>query len=256
MTTDTQTNNINKPTSKPSESKIRFFLATFLIPLLIFSIGMIPLVLWLILVYLIYIITLNITLYLILTPVIIILSMLILIISEVLFSGAIIKLFNIKYTEGTYEYSVNNNMVFKWMLIFQLYTPIRKILDIIPMRRLNIVYLRFLGLKLGENTLLGGVIRDPCLTEIGDNVTMGGYAIIYSHMHNKAERTITFKKIKIGNNCVVGAGSIIMPGVIMEDNVILAAGGVTKKNSLLQKNKIYGGNPAKEITVHKENKKQ
>ena len=51
-------------------------------------------------------------------------------------------------------------------------------------------------------------------------------------------------------------GRPIMPGVIMEDNSILAAGGVTIKNSLLQKNKIYGGNPAKEITVTKKNTKQ
>ena len=250
MKTDKQ-ENAKKYTSHPSESKVRFFLATFLIPLVVFSIGMFPLILWLVIIYLIYIITLNIVLYLILTPIIIILSILILIVSEVLISGAIIKLFNITYEEGTYEYSVNNNVVFKWMLIFQLYTPIRIILDIIPMRYIKIIYLRLLGLKIGKNTLLGGVIRDPCLTEIGDNVTMGGYAIVYCHMHNKAERTITFKKIKIGNNCILGAGSIIMPGVIMEDNSIIAAGGVTAKNSVLQKNKIYGGNPAKEISVNK-----
>ncbi len=255
MTTDKQ-ENTKKYTSHPSESKIRFFLAVYLIPLVVFSIGMFPLIFWLAIIYLTYIITLNIVLYLFLTPIIIILSILILIVSEVLISGAIIQLFNITYKEGTYEYSVNNNMVFKWMLVYQLYTPIRKILDIVPMRHINKVYLRLLGLKIGENTLLGGVIRDPCLTEIGDNVTMGGYAVVYCHIHNKAERTITFKKIKIGNNCIIGAGTIIMPGVIMEDNSILAAGGVTIKNSLLQKNKIYGGNPAKEITVPKKNTKQ
>lgn len=255
MTTDKQ-ENTKKYTSQPSESKIRFFLAAFLIPLVVFSIGMFPLIIWLAIIYLIYIVTLNIGLFLILTPIIIILSILLLIVSEVLISGAIIQLFNITYREGTYEYSVNNNMVFKWMLVYQLYTPMRKILDIVPMRHIKKVYLRLLGLKLGENTLLGGVIRDPCLTEIGDNVTMGGYAIIYCHMHNKAARTITFKKIKIGDNCIIGASTIIMPGVIMEDNAIIAAGGVTVKNSVLQKNKIYGGNPAKEITVNKKNKNQ
>lgn len=251
MTTDVTEKNTKKSLNNSSESKIRFFLATFIIPIVIFSIGIIPLIIWLGIVYLSYIIILDFMLYLILTPIIVILSILILIVSEVLISGAIIKLFNITYEEGTYEYSTNNNMVFKWMLIFQLYTPIRIILDIIPMRYIKIIYLRLLGLKVGENTLLGGVIRDPCLTEIGDNVTMGGYAIIYCHMHNKAERTITFKKIKIGNNCIVGAGSIIMPGVIMKDNSIVAAGGVTIKNSVLQKNKIYGGNPAKEISINK-----
>lgn len=251
MPTDIKEKNTKESIKNPSESKARFILATFIIPIVVFSIGIIPLIVWLGIVYLSYIIILDFTLYLILTPIIVILSILILIVSEVLISGAIIKLFNITYEEGTYEYSANNNMVFKWMLIFQLYTPIRIILDIIPMRYMKIIYLRLLGLKMGENSLLGGVIRDPCLTEIGDNVTMGGYAIVYCHMHNKAERTITFKRIKIGNNCIVGAGSIIMPGVIMEDNSVIAAGGVTTKNIVLQKNKIYGGNPAKEISVNK-----
>ena len=104
MTTDKQ-ENTKKYTSQPSESKIRFFLAAYLIPLVVFSIGMFPLIIWLAIIYLIYIITLNIVLYLFLTPIIIILSKLILIVSEVLISGAIIQLFNITYKEGTYEYS-------------------------------------------------------------------------------------------------------------------------------------------------------
>ncbi|UCD13986.1 MAG: hypothetical protein JSW60_00790 [Thermoplasmatales archaeon] len=251
MTAETQKKIINKSSSRPSESKIRFFFATYLIPLLVFSIGAIPFFLWLLLMFFLYLITLNTILYFIITPIIFTLSIFILIVSEILISGTIIKLFNIKYEEGTYEYSVNNNEVFKWMLILQLYTPIRKILEIIPMRYIKVVYLRLLGMKIGENTLVGGVIRDPCLTEVGNNVTMGDYVIVYCHMHNKAEGTIAIKKIKIGNNCIVGAGAIIMPGVVMEDNAILAAGGVVKKNSVLQKNKIYGGNPAQEIKLFK-----
>ena len=46
-----------------------------------------------------------------------------------------------------------------------------------------------------------------------------------------------------------------MPGVVMEDNAILAAGGLVTKNCVLKKNKIYGGNPAEEIPITKKNKK-
>ncbi|MCK5112303.1 MAG: hypothetical protein KAQ84_02055, partial [Thermoplasmatales archaeon] len=61
--------------------------------------------------------------------------------------------------EGAYEYSVKNNMAFKWILLCQLYTPIRKIFEIIPMGCIKIAYLRLLGMKIGKNTLLGGTIK-------------------------------------------------------------------------------------------------
>ncbi|RLI63775.1 MAG: hypothetical protein DRO67_05205 [Candidatus Asgardarchaeum californiense] len=139
-------------------------------------------------------------------------------------------------------------MAFKWMLFCQLYTPIRKILEIIPMGYVKIVYLRLLGMKIGKNTLLGGTIKDPCVTEIGNNTTMGEYAVLYAHIHNYAKETITIKKVRIGNNCIVGAGAIVMPGVVMEDNSVLGAGALATKNRVLEKNKAYGGNPAKEIS--------
>jgi acetyltransferase-like isoleucine patch superfamily enzyme len=49
--------------------------------------------------------------------------------------------------------------------------------------------------------------------------------------------------IYIGNNVFVGYGSILMPGVKIGDNVIIAAGSVVTKN--LNANAVYAGNPAK-----------
>jgi len=106
-------------------------------------------------------------------------------------------------------------------------------------------------MKIGTNTLVGGVIKDPCLTEFGDNTTMGEYAIIYGHIHNTEEGTITMDRVQIGNNCVIGAGAIIMPGAHIEDDVIIAAGALVPKNKRLLKGKIYGGVPVKEIGVKK-----
>ena len=104
-----------------------------------------------------------------------------------------------------------------------------------------------LGMKIGKNSLVGGVIKDPCVTEFGENITMGEYAIIYGHILNYNDGKITISKVKIGNNCVIGAGSIIMPGAVLKDNIILAAGAVVSQNQILEENKTYGGIPAKEI---------
>ncbi|HEC72537.1 MAG TPA: acyltransferase, partial [Thermoplasmatales archaeon] len=112
-------------------------------------------------------------------------------------------------------------------------------------------YYRLLGMKIGENSLVGGVIKDPCLTEFGNNVTMGEYAIIYGHIHNYEKGTIMMDRVRVGNNVVIGAGSIIMPGAVIEDNVSIAAGAVVVKGQVLKKGKIYGGVPAKEIKTKK-----
>jgi acetyltransferase-like isoleucine patch superfamily enzyme len=102
-------------------------------------------------------------------------------------------------------------------------------------------------MKIGKNSLVGGVIKDPCLTEFGDNVTMGEYSIIYGHIHNMQYETIFMDKIRVGNNCVIGAGAIIMPGAILEDDVVVAAGALVTKSQVLTKGKTYGGIPAREL---------
>jgi len=58
---------------------------------------------------------------------------------------------------------------------------------------------------------------------------------------------LSLKKIKIGNNCLIGGDCFIMPGVIIEDNVVLGARSLVLKDQILKKEKIYAGIPAKEI---------
>jgi hypothetical protein len=185
--------------------------------------------------------------YYLLLPFILYIGAVLLFVSELYITGGIVKLFHITYKPGTYEYSFRNKNTFNWTLICVLYTPFRKLLEIFPLGRIKQTYLRLLGMKIGKNSLVGGVIKDPCLTEFGDNVTMGEYAIIYGHIHNMQYETIFMDKIRVGNNCVIGAGAIIMPGATLEDDTVVAAGALVTKGQMLSKGKIYGGIPAKEI---------
>lgn len=182
-----------------------------------------------------------------LLPIVIYCGAVVLLFSELYITGVIIRLFHITYQPGDYEYSLRDRNTFKWTLLCVLYTPFRKFLEIFPLGRVKQSYLRLLGMKIGKNSLVGGVIKDPCLTEFGNNVTMGEYAIIYGHIHNMQYETIFMEKIRVGNNCVIGAGAIIMPGAILEDDVVVAAGALVTKGQVLAKGKTYGGIPAKEI---------
>lgn len=89
--------------------------------------------------------------------------------------------------------------------------------------------------------------------EIKNNVKMGGGSKIYdTDFHSlDANDRLSFKKdmqnkksakVTIGNNVLIGAGSIILKGVTIGDNSIIGAGSVVTKT--IPANEIWGGNPA------------
>jgi len=229
--------------TKSSGSIKSFFIS--IISFLVFSICFIPIIIAGKI--LLYFITFNKTWHFLLLPFILYIGIAITIISLLLISGAIIRIFNIKYKPGNYEYNYKNKDAFRWIIICSLYTPCRKLLEMFPMGWIKNTYYKLLGMKIGKNTLVGGVIKDPCLTEFGDNVTMGEYSCVYGHIHNMGKETIEMKKVIVGNNCIIGAGAFIMPGAVLEDDVIVAAGAVVIKDQVLKKGNIYAGVPAKEI---------
>ena len=234
---------------KKSSGKIVGSIKVTIINILVFSLGFFPIIIFGKI--LLFFVPFTELWQLLLIPFIITIGIFIILFYQLIFTGLIVHVFNIKYKPGTYEYSFKDKTAFRWIILCSLYTPLRKILEIIPMGGLKNTYYRLLGMKIGENTLVGGVIKDPCLTEFGDNVTMGEYAIIYGHIHNYEKGTIIMDKVEVGNNVVIGAGAIIMPGVVIEDDVSIAAGAVVAKGQVLKKGKIYGGVPAKEIKTKK-----
>lgn len=216
-----------------------------LIGFLVFSVGFFPTVMLGRL--LLYFIAFDMVWHFLLLPFLLYIGFAFLIITQLLISGSIIRLFKVYYAPGLYSYSFNDKNTFKWIVVCSIYTPGRKIIEIFPVGKIKNIYYKLMGMKIGKNTLVGGIIKDPCITEFGDNVTMGEYAIIYGHIQDYEKNTISIAMVKIGSNCVIGAGAIIMPGAVLEDNVILAAGAVVTQNQVLEKGKIYAGIPAKEI---------
>jgi acetyltransferase-like isoleucine patch superfamily enzyme len=235
---------MNADDAKQQKSLFRIIFIQLLI-LIVGTIGFIPTILFIYGIY--YIFNPHLIFHWILLPVIIYFVITILLVSQYLISGLFISIFNIKYEPGTYPYELKNKNAFKWVLVCSLYTPGRKILEIFPLGFIKYTYLKLVGMKIGPNSLVGGVIKDPCVTSFGANTTMGEYAIIYAHIHNVEKGTITIKKVAIGSNCVIGAGAIIMPGVTIEDNVIVAAGALVPQDQILKKDCTYAGIPAKEI---------
>lgn len=102
-----------------------------------------------------------------------------------------------------------------------------------------------LGAKLGRNTFCSGTILDPIFTIAGDNTIIGEDSCLFAHAIEGDH--LSHKRIILGNNVTIGAKSILMSGVEVKDNSIVAAGSVVLKNTIIGENEIWGGNPARFI---------
>ncbi len=83
--------------------------------------------------------------------------------------------------------------------------------------------------------------------EFGDNSMFapGVNIISADHELNNFRKWKKEKKIIIGNNCWIGAGAIILPGVRLGNNTIVGAGAVVTKS--FPGRCVVAGNPAKII---------
>lgn len=107
------------------------------------------------------------------------------------------------------------------------------------------------NLIIGNNVGIGYnfqcLVTANCI--IGDNTLMASNILITTENHgidpkkNYAEQQLLSKDVEIGRNCWIGEKVIILPGVIIGDNVIIGAGSVVTKS--FGDNVIIAGCPAK-----------
>lgn len=83
--------------------------------------------------------------------------------------------------------------------------------------------------------------------EIGENTIFAPGVKIISANHDLAnlKEWKKARSIRIGKNCWIGANAIILPEVVLEDNVVVGAGSLVTKS--FPSNSVIVGNPAKII---------
>lgn len=112
------------------------------------------------------------------------------------------------------------------------------------------------GVKMGENCLLltKNFGSEPYLITLGNNVatsgnvtfvTHDGSMSVVRHLHPDLKDADLIKPINVGNNVFIGLNTIILPGSIIEDNIIIGAGSIVRGK--INKNSVYAGTPARYI---------
>ncbi len=137
------------------------------------------------------------------------------------------------------QFSYNVYLLFYLLLFFPI---IRSGFIPVPLMRL---FYRTLGARMGKNTYSSGIIFDPPFVDIGDNTLIGQHALLIPHITEG--KKLAHHPIRIGNNVTVGAHSVVMSGVTIEDNAIVGVGAVVPKGCRIGRGEIWGGIPARKI---------
>ncbi|MHA1291843.1 MAG: hypothetical protein ACTSQJ_04140 [Promethearchaeota archaeon] len=161
--------------------------------------------------------------------------------SIILFSSVIYKILNKLHPprEGVFE---KGSKDWKYMTrrYWTSYFPIW-LSRALPLPWADIICYKFFGTHIGKSVVAYEGYIDPEFVEIGDNTMTSLHICIFSHLiyHDK----VIIKRVKIGQNCIVGPQTIISPGTIMKEEAILGANSYTWIDQVLEGNLIHVGTP-------------
>ena len=133
---------------------------------------------------------------------------------------------------------------------------IRNIFHNIYAKMSHVSYAKFIGVRMGSNVFIydnpiNMFGTEPWAVKLGNNVhitrevlfvTHDGGTLLFRDQFPDLEITAP---ISVGDNVYIGVRSIILPGVCIGNNVIIAAGSVVTRD--IPDNSVYGGVPAKFI---------
>jgi len=111
----------------------------------------------------------------------------------------------------------------------------------------NWVYRHILGMQVGRHTAFALMVMVdvffPERIKIGDNSIVGYNTTILTHEY--LIREYRLGNVIIGNGVMIGANTTILPGVVIGDGAVVAAGSVVHRD--VPPGAFVGGNPARDI---------
>ncbi len=126
----------------------------------------------------------------------------------------------------------------------------------VKMKRDPVAYARSLGVTVGDGVRIIGMDdrtfgSEPFLVSIGDHVTVTGQVQFITHdggvwvFRNSEPDIQCFRPICVGSNVFIGLRSLILPGVTIGDNVVIGAGSIVNRD--VPSNSVAAGVPARVV---------
>lgn len=144
---------------------------------------------------------------------------------------------------------------YRWMAADRLMkimirSPFRAMID--ENAFLRYLFYRGMGAKINSTFLIGNGIKlpEPWALSVGQHVHIGDEAILSGHKveHN----TVTLDRIEIGDDVLIGARSIIFPGVRIGNGAMVGASSVVSRGSVIPDGEVWSGNPARKVNLFAE----
>lgn len=107
------------------------------------------------------------------------------------------------------------------------------------------LYYKVTGAKIGRGVAVGGSIADPILTILDDYAVLGQDSLVVSH--SMVSNYFFLRPVVIGRNATVGIKTVIMPGVEIGENSIVGPGSIVPMDTIIPPNEFWEGTPAKKI---------
>ncbi|UYP48659.1 hypothetical protein NEF87_004944 [Candidatus Lokiarchaeum ossiferum] len=118
------------------------------------------------------------------------------------------------------------------------------LLHSVPFTFLKITFsYRFLDVKVGKKAILNHCWIAPEFVKIGNNVTLGQSAGIYSFQFQGDKLLVA--QVILEDNVIVGPQTVLLPGTIVNKGAIIDGGSFSHPFTVFEKDGIYHGNPAK-----------
>jgi serine acetyltransferase len=119
----------------------------------------------------------------------------------------------------------------------------------LPLLRSSILivwFYRGMGCQIGPGTVIATTRLWDCdLIEIGEDCMIGSNASIAAHVINGSRGRL--RRVRIGSRVTIGANSSVMPGVVIDDDVLVGANSLVPQGMHLKKGGVYLGVPVSKI---------
>ncbi len=132
-----------------------------------------------------------------------------------------------------------------------------KLANLCPFVRGRLLLYRWVGMKIGRDVFVGFEVEFDTnhseLIEIGDHVTISHRCIIASHMATDVETPLQklyppeAQPVRIRDGAWICVGAILLPGVTVGENAVVAAGAVVTRD--VPPSTLVAGVPARTVKV-------